>query len=456
METLYYICAVISIQYIRTEEKETKMDTVNRKLLDFIAESPTAFHAAHNVAKALDEAGYTRLYEDESWRVGSGKYYVMRNSSSVIALNIPKTEFRGFMMMAAHSDSPSFKIKEYPEDRAAGQYVRLNTERYGGMIASTWLDRPLSAAGRVMVRENGRIAEKLVNIERDLMMIPSVAIHMERGVNDGKKFDPNTDMLPVISAADAKNSLRALAAESAGVSEDDILSTDLFLYPRTSGTVWGADEEFVSSPRLDDLQCVFACLNGFLGAKPAESAAVLCVFDNEEVGSGTKQGADSTFLEDTLVRVCEALGRSGAEYRAALNQSFMVSADNAHAVHPNHPEFADRIDRPAINGGIVIKFNANQKYTTDSVSAAVFAELCRDAGVPVQRFTNRADMPGGSTLGNISSAHVSVDTVDIGLPQLAMHSCYETAGARDTEYLIRAARELFSRSFRRGRNGMEI
>ncbi len=380
----------------------------------------------------------------------------MRNSSSVIALNIPKTEFRGFMMMAAHSDSPSFKIKEYPEDRAAGQYVRLNTERYGGMIASTWLDRSLSAAGRVMVRENGRIAEKLVNIERDLMMIPSVAIHMERGVNDGKKFDPNTDMLPVISAADAKNSLRALAAENAGTSEDDILSTDLFLYPRTSGTVWGADEEFVSSPRLDDLQCVFACLNGFLEAKPTESAAVLCVFDNEEVGSGTKQGADSTFLEDTLVRVCEALGRSGAEYRAALNQSFMVSADNAHAVHPNHPEFADRIDRPAINGGIVIKFNANQKYTTDSVSAAVFAELCRAAGVPVQRFTNRADMPGGSTLGNISSAHVSVDTVDIGLPQLAMHSCYETAGARDTEYLIRAARELFSRSFRRGRNGIEI
>jgi aspartyl aminopeptidase len=334
--------------------------------------------------------------------------------------------------------------------------IYADAERYGGMIASTWLDRPLSAAGRVMVRENGRIAEKLVNIERYLMMIPSVAIHMERGVNDGKKFDPNTDMLPVISAADAKNSLRALAAKNAGVSEDDILSTDLFLYPRTPGTVWGADEEFVSSPRLDDLQCVFACLNGFLGAKPAESAAVLCVFDNEEVGSGTKQGADSTFLEDTLVRVCEALGRSGAEYRAALNQSFMVSADNAHAVHPNHPEFADRIDRPAINGGIVIKFNANQKYTTDSVSAAVFAELCRDAGVPVQRFTNRADMPGGSTLGNISSAHVSVDTVDIGLPQLAMHSCYETAGARDTEYLIRAARELFSRSFRRGRNGIEI
>lgn len=432
------------------------MDTVNRKLLDFIAASPTAFHAAHNVARVLEEAGYTRLYEDESWHIGSGKYYVMRNSSSLIALNIPCTDFGGFMMMAAHSDSPSFKIKEAPEDRATGLYVRLNTERYGGMIASTWLDRPLSAAGRVMVRENGRIVERLVNIERELMMIPSVAIHMDRGVNDGKKFDPNTDMLPVISAADAKNSLRALVAESVGVCEDDILSTDLFLYPRTPGTVWGADGEFISSPRLDDLQCVFAGLSGFLDATPTDSAAVLCVFDNEEVGSGTKQGADSTFLEDVLVRVCEALGRSGAEYRAALNRSFMVSADNAHAVHPNHPELADRNDRPAINGGIVIKFNANQKYTTDSVSAAVFAELCRSAEVPVQRFTNRADMPGGSTLGNISSAHVSVDTVDIGLPQLAMHSCYETAGARDTEYLIRAARELFSRSFRRGRNGIEI
>lgn len=432
------------------------MDTVNKKLLDFIAASPTAFHAAHNVGELLECAGYTRLYEDEDWHIGHGKYYVMRNSSSVIALNIPDTGFSGFMMMAAHSDSPSFKIKEAPEDKAAGLYVRLNTERYGGMIASTWLDRPLSAAGRVMVRENGRIVERLVNIERDLMLIPSVAIHMDRSVNDGKKFDPNTDMLPVISAADAKNSLRGLVAENAGVCEDDILSTDLFLYPRTPGTIWGADEEFVSSPRLDDLQCVFAALSGFVEAEPTDSAAVLCVFDNEEVGSGTKQGADSTFLEDTLMRVCEALGRSGAEYRAALNRSFMVSADNAHAVHPNHPELADRIDRPAINGGIVIKFNANQKYTTDSVSAAVFSELCRSAGVPVQRFTNRADMPGGSTLGNISSAHVSVDTVDIGLPQLAMHSCYETAGARDTEYLIRAARELFSRCFRRGRNGIEI
>ena len=225
---------------------------------------------------------------------------------------------------------------------------------------------------------------------------------------------------------------------------------------RRPGTVWGAEEEFVSSPRLDDLQCVFACLEGLLAAKGGESGAVLAVFDNEEVGSGTKQGADSSFLEDVLYRVCEALGKSPAEYRAALANSFMVSADNAHAVHPNHPEFADRNDRPRINGGIVIKYNANQRYTTDSVSAAVFGEICKAAGVPVQRFTNRADMPGGSTLGNISSAHVSIDTVDIGLPQLAMHSAYETAGVKDTEYLIRAAAEFYSRSFRRTAEEIEI
>lgn len=432
------------------------MDTVNGELLDFIAASPTAYHTAANVRAAIEEAGYIRLYEGEDWSITGGKYYVVRNSSSVIALNIPKKDFRGFMIMAGHSDSPSYKIKENPEDKAAGLYIRLNTERYGGMIASTWMDRPLSAAGRVMVREDGHIAEKLINIDRDLLMIPSVAIHMDRNANDGKKFDPNTDMLPLFGSAEAEKSFSALVAESIDVRAEDIIASDLFLYPRTPGTVWGNENEFISSPRLDDLQCVFACMKGFIDAKPADSAAVLCVFDNEEVGSGTKQGADSTFLEDTLSRVCEALGKSGAEYRAALHQSFMVSADNAHAVHPNHPEYADRNDRPAMNKGIVIKYNANQRYTTDSVSAAVFAELCRAADVPVQRFTNRADLQGGSTLGNISTAHVSIDTVDIGLPQLAMHSCYETAGTKDTEYLLRAAAEFFSRSFRRGREGIEI
>ena len=433
------------------------MDKINQELLDFIAASPSPYHAVEQIRTRLESAGYTELSEAEEWKLSlPGKYYVRRNSSSLIALRLPGADFPGFMIMAGHSDSPSFKIKENAPVKSAGMYTQLNVEKYGGMLCSSWLDRPLSAAGRVAVREEGRIVTKLVNIDRDLLLIPNVAIHMDRGANDGKSFNPNVDMLPVLGSAELQRGFDTLAAEAAGVKEKDLLSKDLCLYPRTPGTVWGAEEEFVSSPRLDDLQCVFACLEGLLAAREGDSAAVLSVFDNEEVGSGTKQGADSSFLEDVLYRVCEALGKTPAAYRAALASSFMVSADNAHAVHPNHPEFADRNDRPQIKGGIVVKYNANQRYTTDSVSAAVFGEICKAAGVPVQRFTNRADMPGGSTLGNISSAHVSIDTVDIGLPQLAMHSAYETAGVKDTEYLIRAAAEFFSRSFRRTAGGIEI
>lgn len=433
------------------------MDKINRELLHFISASPSPYHAVEQIRLRLEGEGYTELLESEPWKLTlPGKYYVRRNGSSIIALDLPDGALPGFMIMAGHSDSPSFKIKENAPVQSAGMYTQLNVEKYGGMLCSTWLDRPLSAAGRVAVREKGRIVTKLVNIDRDLLLIPNVAVHMDRGANEGKSYNPNVDMLPVLGSAELQRGFDALAAEAAGVEEKDLLSKDLCLYPRTPGTVWGAEEEFVSSPRLDDLQCVFACLEGLLAAKRGESGAVLAVFDNEEVGSGTKQGADSSFLEDVLYRVCEALGKSPAEYRSALAGSFMVSADNAHAVHPNHPEFADRNDRPKINGGIVIKYNANQRYTTDSVSAAVFGEICKAAGVPVQRFTNRADMPGGSTLGNISSAHVSIDTVDIGLPQLAMHSAYETAGVKDTEYLIRAAAEFYSRSFRRTAEGIEI
>ena len=309
----------------------------------------------------------------------------------------------------------------------------------------------LSVAGRAVLRENGRIVTRLVNVDRDLLLIPHVAIHMDRSANDGKKFDPNTDMLPLFGDAEAAEAFDALIAETLGVNREDVLATDLFLYPRTPGAVWGAKGEYLSSPRLDDLQCVFGCTEGFLRAKAGESTPVLCVFDNEEVGSGTKQGADSSFLEDVLCRVCESCGVS---LRPCLARSFLVSADNAHAVHPNHPEYADRNDRPEMNKGIVVKFNANQRYTTDAVSAAAFVELCKKAGVPTQRFTNRADLPGGSTLGNISTAHVSVDSVDIGLAQLAMHSAYETAGARDTEYLIRAAECFYAARLLREEDGI--
>lgn len=291
------------------------------------------------------------------------------------------------------------------------------------------------------------MVSRLVNVDRDLAVIPNVAIHMDRSANDGKSYNANVDMLPLIGSAELKTGFKAIVAQSLGIAEDALLAGDLILYPRERGCVWGAENEFVSSARLDDLQCVYGCLRGLLDAADGESAAVLSVFDNEEVGSGTKQGADSSFLEDVLCRVSAALGRSDVQYRALLTNSFMVSADNAHAVHPNHPEYADRNDRPEMNKGIVIKHNANQRYTTDAVSAAAFEAVCRRAEVPVQSFTNRADIAGGSTLGHISAAHVSINTVDVGLAQLAMHSAYETAGAKDTEYLAAAAREFFGSSF---------
>jgi len=427
---------------------------INKELFDFINASPTAFHAVENIAGELISKGFTELYEWQDWELSApGSYFVRRNASSIIAFSIPGADFAGFMIMAAHSDAPSFRVKDNASVKAAGLYTQLNVERYGGMIFSSWMDRPLSLAGRIAVRSEKGIASKLVNIDRDLLMIPNVAIHMDRSVNDGKSFNPNVDMLPLISSASSELSLDGIIAEAAGVKEEDIISKDLFLYPRAPGFMWGAEDEFISSPRLDDLQCAFACMKGFLNSAPGGSVSVLSVFDNEEVGSGTKQGAASGFLSHVLERLCACFGRS---LHTALANSFMVSADNAHAVHPNHPEYADRNDRPVLNGGVVIKFNANQRYTSDAVSTAVFAEICREAGVPVQRYSNRGDLPGGSTLGNISSSHVSIDCVDIGLPQLAMHSALETAGAEDTAYLIRAAELFYSRSFRRSGEGLSL
>ena len=424
------------------------MENINRELLDFIDRSPTAWHAAANIAAELERAGYTRLYEEENWQLQApGKYHAVRNGSAVIALNLPEQP-DGFLIMAAHDDSPACRVKAEGEEKTLGIYSRLAVEKYGGMLCSTWLDRPLSLAGRVAVREEGGVTMKLVNIDRDLLVIPNLAIHMDRSANEGKSFNVNSDMIPLIGSAELKTGLNALIAETLGVKEEDIVSRELNLYPRTPGTVWGAENEYLSAPRLDDLQCAFGCMKGFLRADKPKKATVLCVFDNEEVGSGTRQGADSGFLDDMLSRAWAALGRSDAQYRAALANSFMVSADNAHAVHPNHPEYADRNERPVMNGGVVIKFNAAMSYTTDGLSAAVFSELCRAAEVPVQRYANRPDLRGGSTLGHISLAHVSVPTLDIGLAQLAMHSSYETAGAKDTDYLVRAARAFYESGYR--------
>ena len=420
---------------------------LNRELLTFLDASPNSFYAIKNMAELLATQGYRRLYEGDAWTLEAGRdYFVPRNDSSLIAFRIPKRDYAGFQIMASHSDSPTFKIKTNAEISVENRYVKLNVEKYGGMICSTWFDRPLSVAGRIIVRTPEGIATKLVNVDRDLLVIPSLAIHMDRTVNDGYKFNVQKDLLPLLSGEPAENALGNLVAEEAGVKPEDVLDTDLFLYNRVKGTVTGLHGEFLSAGRLDDLQCAFASLKGFLAASPGDSVAVLCVFDNEEVGSGTKQGAASTFLRDVLHRINDIAGRGEDGFIRSLAGSFMVSADNAHAAHPNYGDKADPTNRPVLNGGIVIKYSANQRYTTDAVSGAVFRMICEKAGVPYQTFVNRSDMLGGSTLGNISNTQVALNTVDIGLPQLAMHSAWETAGARDTAYLVEAAKVLFSTS----------
>ncbi|MBR1670700.1 MAG: M18 family aminopeptidase [Butyrivibrio sp.] len=418
--------------------------SITDRMLSFIDSSPSAFHVADNIKKELEKAGFTELKERDKWELGSGSYYVIRGESSVISFRIPKRDFKGFHIIASHSDSPSFKIKENPE-MPGGAYVRLGSEKYGGMLCAPWFDRPLSVAGRLVVSGGDEVKSLLVDVDRDLCMLPSLAIHMNREANDGYKYNAQRDMQPVFGDISSKESFFTLVAEAAGVEAKDILSHDLFLYNRVKPTYWGANREFIASSRLDDQECVFLTLTGLLDAEPVDYVSMHCVFDNEEVGSGTRQGADSTFLKDTLKRINESLSRSMQEYHMAVADSFMISADNAHAVHPSYEDKADPVNRPVMNGGIVIKYNANQKYTTDAVSAAQFKLLCKEAGVPFQTFTNRSDMPGGSTLGNISTAHVSLNAVDIGLAQLAMHSPYESAGARDPEYLSKVSRVFYSK-----------
>ena len=361
-------------------------NSVSQELLKFLQKSPTAFHAVQQMKSELLAVDFTELKENQRWNIECGKhYFVTRNDSSLIAFTIPENGIDKMHILTSHSDSPTFKIKENPEIEVEKHYVKLNVEKYGGMLCAPWFDRPLSVAGRVIIKDktNGQFTSKLYG------------------------------------CGSPKGTFMEQIAEAAGVEKDEILGHDLFLYNRQEGSIWGASEEFISSGRLDDLQCAFASLQGFLS------------------------GAASTFLFDTLIRVHEALGYDGEDYRVHLADSFMISADNAHAVHPNYTEKADPTNRPYLNEGIVLKCNANQKYCTDAVSAAMFRDLCKRADVPVQTFTNRSDMAGGSTLGNISNTQVALNTVDIGLPQLAMHSPYETAGVKDTEYLVRAAKEFF-------------
>lgn len=428
------------------------------ELMEFLDRSLTSYHAVQNVRSVLLRGGFTELSEREIWKLETGgKYFVVRNDSSMMAFCLPTCnadKIKGYHVYAAHSDSPAFKIKESPEVEKEGVYVSMNTEKYGGMILSTWFDRPLVIAGRVCVGNEGTLETYPVQLKENTCMIPSLAIHMNRDANNGTAFSVQNDMAPLLgmtgnSDVSSKGMIKTMLAEALNdmtgghYHAEDILSYDLFVENGEKAVLAGVENEFIMTPRYDDLACVFAGCKGIMHAKPDSYIDVLAIFDNEEVGSLTRQGADSTFLRDTLENIADGLGSGANTYRTWIADSFLLSADNAHACHPNQGGKADLTNRPYLNKGVVLKYHGGQKYATDAYSAAYVKRLCRQNDIPLQAYANHSDIPGGSTLGNLAMAQVSMAAADIGLPQLSMHSACETAGARDMEHLIRLAKAFY-------------
>ncbi|MCM8709890.1 M18 family aminopeptidase [Clostridium sp. SYSU_GA19001] len=423
-----------------------------QELIDFIYKSPTAFHAVETVKKLLLNSGFNELKEEERWELKKGsKYFVTKNNSAIFAFAVGSgnTTENGFKIIGAHTDSPGFRIKPDPEITAENAYVKLNTEVYGGPILNTWLDRPLSVAGRVIFKGENPLYPliKLVNINRPVMIIPNISIHMNREVNKGYELNRQRDTLPLLSLINEElqkgNYLLNAVADELKVNAADILDFDLFLYEYEKGKIIGLNNEFISSSRLDDLAMVHAGITALINAGTSKSTNIMACFDNEEVGSSTKQGADSEILSNIIERIVISLGGDREDFFRAVSKSFMISADLAHAVHPNASEKADPINRPILNKGPVIKLAANQSYTTDSNSAAVYEQVCKIAGVPVQKFVNRSDSPGGSTIGPISSTHLAVRSVDMGTPILAMHSVRELGGVKDHSYAAKSFEEFY-------------
>ena len=423
--------------------------TTQQRLFEFLQAGVTPWHAVAEAARWLEDAGYTRLEEAAYWNLEpGGRYYVTRNGSSIVAWRVPDHAIGGWRMSIAHSDNPGWRIK--PAKSTSAGCERLPVEGYGGMIMPTWLDRPLGVAGRVMVRSRDGLETRLVNIDRPVAVIPSLCIHFDRSSNNGHAYNPQVDMQPLYGPEGCRP-LSDLVAEQLGVKQEDILSSELMLVTLQQPVCAGADGEYYISPRIDDLGCAATTLMGFLDADAVTDSAcapVWAVLDNEEVGSSTRQGAQSHFLRDLLDRILDAVPHSGQAMPRALANSFCLSADNAHATHPNFPEKSDPASPIRLGGGVVIKYNASQKYSTNAYSGAVFGEICRMAGVPTQRFANRADVPGGSTLGNLQANTVPVPTADIGLPQLAMHSAVETAACADADAMRRAVSAFYKAHIR--------
>lgn len=429
-----------------------EVKAIARDLMEFLDASPVNFYAARTLAGRLDQAGYTRLDPAEAWNIKpGGKYYMVKNDSAVFAVNVADAApSAGFRIISAHSDSPTFRIKPHPEMVSDGGVVKLNVEVYGGPIMYTWFDRPLSIAGRVVLKGEDALHPRveLVRFERPLLTIPHLAIHFNRAVNEGNRLSAQKDMLPVIGIikdrAEADGMLLRMVAEAVQCRPEDILDFDLSLYDSTPACLVGMNDEFVTSGRLDDLSMVHAALMALVESDaPCAQTRVMAIFDNEETGSGTKQGAASPVLANMLRRVVESLGGNAEDFDRAIANSFMISADNAHAFHPNYAEKYDPTNHPVPGGGPVIKINARCKYMTDAESAGVFRAICDKAGVPCQTFVNHSDVPGGSTLGNILTAQMDLRGVDMGNALWAMHSVRETASTVDQAYTVKAFKTFF-------------
>ena len=418
------------------------MSTISN-FIDFLKTSTNPYEAVRSIKKILLDANFEEVCEEDIWNLKKGaKYFVTRNDSSIIGFSIPTSlDDLSINFAAAHTDSPTFKVKPHNNKLVCNNYSLINTEVYGGPIYSSFFDRPLSLSGRVFVKKDNTIESKLINFNRDLLVIPNECIHFNRDVNNGKNYNPQIDLMPLLGE---KKSVDDLIESEFNLKKEDVLSYDLTLYSRFRGSIYGAENEYFLAPQIDDLESAYGLFKGFVDAKNDKSINVCIAFDNEEVGSGTKQGADSTFLRDTIERIFSSLKLSEEELDSALAKSLLVSCDNAHAVHPNDVNKTDELNKVFMNKGIVVKHNANQHYTTDALSSAVFKFIMNKASIPYQDFTNRSDVRGGGTLGAISTSHVSVASVDIGLAQLAMHSCVETAGTLDLDYLINGMKSYFN------------
>ncbi|MCF0114481.1 MAG: M18 family aminopeptidase [Erysipelotrichaceae bacterium] len=409
--------------------------SIVEEMIDFLADCPTSYQSTVRIEQELNKEGYVHLSETKPWDLKKGgKYYVTRNGSSILAFNIGKElKEPSFKIVASHSDCPGFKVKPHSLIKD-GKTVKLNTEPYGGLLHYPWLDRPLSLAGRVIVETEKGIEIYPLQFHRPLCVIPSLAIHMNREVNNGHKFNPQLELMPLISN-NQDFDLEDLISTKLGVSKEAIVNYDLYLYPCQKGFVWGAEGEFVSAHHLDDMQCGFTSLKGFINTFEKDSINVYVCFDNEEVGSVSRMGADGKLLETALDKIAEAFG---FDVDVAISRGMLVSADNAQGFHPNYPQKYDPTNRCYLNEGIALKYNANMSYTSDGLSGAIFSRICKKGNIPYQIFTNRSDERGGSTLGKISFKHVSILSIDVGIPQLAMHSPIETSGVKDIQGMIDA------------------